>query len=88
MNRTFQGIIVLAALLGGTQWSRAEILELQFSGPASGVSFNGGPLETVDLTVDLFANTANLQLGTGFAGSDVYPDLTQFFPARTWVSPT
>jgi hypothetical protein len=78
MHKNVQIAVMFCALLGAAQWSRANILELQFAGPASAVSLNGGATESVDLTVDLFANTANLMTGTGFAGSDVYSDLTPY----------
>jgi hypothetical protein len=77
MNLQLRTLTMLAAFGVAAGLSRASTLELQFSGAAAGVFFNGVFFQA-DLTVDLFANTANLILGNGFLGSNQYTGLTAY----------
>src|ERR1700722_4275175 len=70
----------LALLLTGG--AGAASLDLTFKAVTAEVSFNGGPLSKVDLSVDLPANTANLVTGGGWFGSDRYLNLKGFFSSK------
>lgn len=58
-------------------------IKFTFKGVSAQVSVNGGQPAPIDLTVELFANTARLSRATGYNGSDVYLDLQGFVSSKT-----
>lgn len=60
----------------------AATIDFTFKGLAVEASFNGGPATKIDLSVDLFADTANLVKGGGWFGSDRYLNLKGFFSSK------
>ena len=46
----------------------AATIDFTFKGITAQASYNGAPLASIDLSVDLRADTANLQTGRGWQG--------------------
>jgi hypothetical protein len=71
-----------AWFLASAGLASAATVDFTFKAVTAEVSVNGGPTAKVDLSVDLLANTANLQPGEGYGSSDRYVNLKGFFSSK------
>jgi hypothetical protein len=60
----------------------AATIDFTFKGITTQASYNGGPLVTIDLSIDLQVDTANLVKGRGWFESDRYLNLKGFFSSK------
>jgi hypothetical protein len=74
--------IRLALLLEVAGAAQAATIDFTFRAITAEVSFNGAPPVTVDLSVDLLADSANLVKGGGWFGSDRYLNLKGFVSSK------